>query len=77
MPTAEVKDHVDQNTWNELTLTLGWAPPPYTVDRAILSYLASKVEAEKALWKFVDERKPGFTVNAVLPATVFWSFAAP
>ena len=34
-------------------------------------YLASKVEAERILWKIVEERKPHFTVNAVLPFTTF------
>lgn len=32
-----------------------------------LIYAASKVAAEKALWKFRDERKPSFTVTATNP----------
>lgn len=34
-------------------------------------YGASKTEAERALWRFKDEKKPSFTINAVLPATNF------
>lgn len=30
-------------------------------------YAASKTEAEKACWKFVEEEKPGFVFNTVLP----------
>lgn len=30
-------------------------------------YAASKVAAERALWKFRDERKPGFTMTAINP----------
>jgi len=29
------------------------------------------MEAERALWKFVKEQKPGFVVNAVLPNANF------
>jgi nucleoside-diphosphate-sugar epimerase len=32
-----------------------------------LIYAASKVEAEKALWKFRDEHKPSFTMTSVNP----------
>jgi hypothetical protein len=30
-------------------------------------YGASKTEAEKAVWKFVEEQKPHFICNAILP----------
>ncbi len=33
-------------------------------------YMASKVAAEKALWRFAGERKPHFTVNVVAPASI-------
>jgi nucleoside-diphosphate-sugar epimerase len=39
--------------------------------RAFAVYSASKVEAEKALWKFVKEEKPGFVINTVLPDTAY------
>ena len=32
--------------------------------------MANRVEAEKAVWKPVEERKPSLAVNAVLPFTV-------
>uniref|UniRef100_A0A8H7K658 NAD-dependent epimerase/dehydratase domain-containing protein n=1 Tax=Bionectria ochroleuca TaxID=29856 RepID=A0A8H7K658_BIOOC len=65
-------DHtrIDQDTWNDKAIELAWAPPPYTPDRGFIVYMASKAAAEKALWKFVDERKPHFKVNAVLPFTI-------
>ena len=34
--------------------------------RFFFPYNASKVESEKALWKFVEERKPHFVANSVL-----------
>lgn len=41
---------------------VGPNPYPYVV------YGASKVEGEKALWRFAEEEKPSFVVNAVLPS---------
>ncbi|KAH8901544.1 putative NAD dependent epimerase/dehydratase [Thozetella sp. PMI_491] len=65
-------DHtrIDHDTWNEKSLELAWAPPPYTPERAFAVYAASKTAAERALWKFVDDKKPHFTVNSVLPFTI-------
>ncbi|EHL02984.1 putative Aldehyde reductase 2 [Glarea lozoyensis 74030] len=63
--------HIDSKTWNDAVVDEAWAPPPYEPMRAYAVYSASKVEAERALWKFVEENKPGFVVNAVLPDTVF------
>eukprot|EP01117_Protostelium_nocturnum_P015540 TRINITY_DN6043_c0_g1_i1.p1 TRINITY_DN6043_c0_g1~~TRINITY_DN6043_c0_g1_i1.p1 ORF type:complete len:336 (+),score=110.06 TRINITY_DN6043_c0_g1_i1:48-1055(+) len=34
-------------------------------------YRASKVEAEKAAWKFVEEEKPDFDIATILPTFVF------
>ena len=55
------------DSWNEEDVARAWAPPPYTMDRLLPSYNASKVQGEQAFWKFVKERKPGFVGNAVLP----------
>ena len=71
MAAADVPFHVDATSWNEMALPLAWAPPPYDADRALVTYMASKVEAEKAFWKFVNEQKPAFVANAVLPFTTF------
>jgi hypothetical protein len=30
-----------------------------------------KKEADKAVWKFIDENKPDFTVSILLPALIF------
>ncbi|KAG7048321.1 hypothetical protein JMJ77_0013965, partial [Colletotrichum scovillei] len=45
-------------------------PPPHAPDHWHIVYQASKVEAEKALWAFVNKNKPHYTVNVVSPATV-------
>ncbi len=35
------------------------------------SYCVGKAEGEKAIWKFVEEEKPSFTVSVLLPALIF------
>ena len=60
--------HVERDTWNEEAIELAWAPPPYNPTRAKIVYDASKTEAEKAVWKFVKEKRPYFNVNCVNPA---------
>ncbi|KAE9363654.1 NAD(P)-binding protein [Stipitochalara longipes BDJ] len=62
---------IDENGWNEVDIKAAWAPPPYNNDRKWAVYGSSKMEAERALWKFVKERKPQFVVNAVLPNANF------
>jgi hypothetical protein len=50
---------------------------PLTIHDAIVaqhpyySYCVGKAEAEKAIWKFVEEEKPSFTVEVLLPGLIF------
>ncbi|KAM3583013.1 hypothetical protein VKS41_004769, partial [Umbelopsis sp. WA50703] len=41
------------------------------------AYRASKAEAERALWKFRDEKKPAFTLTTILPSFVFGAILPP
>ena len=61
---------IGHDTWNEKALELAWTPPSYDPERAFITYIASKTAAEKALWKFVEDRNPPFNVNTVLPFTI-------
>lgn len=70
-PTPNTAFEITPETWNEAASKLAWAPAPYTPDRALPVYAASKVEAERAAWKFVEEDKPGFEFSTVLPAGNF------
>ncbi|KAK8124097.1 hypothetical protein PG999_004015 [Apiospora kogelbergensis] len=71
--------HVGRDSWNDRAVELAYAPLPdifdpedtlFTLDRGHVVYQASKVEAEKAVWAFVEKHKPHFSVNVVSPATV-------
>lgn len=64
--------HVDRGMWNDIAVQIAWSPLPYDASRArgSIVYMASKVEAEKAVWKFVEEKKPHFIVNSVCPSSI-------
>jgi nucleoside-diphosphate-sugar epimerase len=50
---------------------------PLSIDDAItaqhpyISYCVAKAESEKAIWKFVEEEKPNFSVTNLLPCLIF------
>lgn len=58
---------VTTETWNDETVAYATRGPPYEPERAYPVYAAAKTLAEKEAWKFVREKKPAFTLNAVLP----------
>lgn len=56
---------LDSSQWLPLTIADAVkAQHPY------YSYCVGKAEAEKAIWKFVKEEKPTFTVSVLLPALI-------
>ena len=63
-PVPNVKYHINSELWNEDAVKAAWAPPPYEQDRLMAVYAASKVEGERACWKYMEENKPRFTFNA-------------
>jgi nucleoside-diphosphate-sugar epimerase len=48
-----VRINVTEDSWNETDVKAAWAPPPYDFSRAGTVYSASKVQGEKAAWKFM------------------------
>ncbi|KAI0967668.1 putative aldehyde reductase 2 [Xylaria arbuscula] len=59
---------IGRDSWNDAALEAAWAPPPYGMSHAIANYPASKVAAEKEVWKFVERNDLQFNVNVVSPA---------
>lgn len=66
-PKGGVPVTLTQDSWNDAALDAAWAPPPYEPQRAAKVYAASKVEAERAMFKFIQDENPGFTATAVNP----------
>lgn len=66
-PKPNKKFEIKVEDWNTEEIEQAWKPPPYESDRAWAVYGASKTQAEQSVWEYVKERKPSFTVNAILP----------
>jgi nucleoside-diphosphate-sugar epimerase len=77
MPKPNMSFIVDANTWKEEDVKAAWTPEPWEEGQEWRVYAASKTEAEKALWKFRDEKKRHFKLNSVLPATIFGPVITP
>lgn len=70
IPVVGDDTRVVRDTWNDAAVQAAWAPPPYEASRGMYTYAASKVAAEKELWKFVDEQKPHYIVNVIAPSGI-------
>ncbi|RFN51319.1 hypothetical protein FIE12Z_4373 [Fusarium flagelliforme] len=57
---------INQQTWNDDLVKLAKSPPPYELSRMLAVYLAARVEAEKAVWKFVKDENLSWEVNTLL-----------
>ncbi|KZT23559.1 NAD(P)-binding protein [Neolentinus lepideus HHB14362 ss-1] len=69
-PHPENPDYVyTESDWNDAAFEqvkqLGKDVP------GIIAYLASKNEAERAAWRFMDEKKPNFELSVINPVYVF------
>lgn len=62
--------YVTKDTYNDFATKASLAPPPYEAGRGMLTYMASKVAAEKALWDFAEQRRPHFTISSVVPSVI-------
>ncbi|THZ50744.1 NAD(P)-binding protein [Aureobasidium pullulans] len=71
-PVPNKEFNIDASTWNQIAIDKAWAPPPYTeADRGWNVYGASKTQAEQEVWKYVNESKPHFECNTILPNANF------
>ncbi|KAJ3460928.1 hypothetical protein MRS44_011795 [Fusarium solani] len=70
LPVAGNDTRVDDDTWNEAAVEAAWAPPPYEPSRTLITYAASKVAAEREVWRFVEQEKPHYTFNVICPSGI-------
>ena len=66
-PRTGIPATLTKDSWNDAAVEAAWAPPPYTPERGGKVYAAAKVAAERAMFQFVEETNPGFTVTSVAP----------
>ncbi|KAJ4312873.1 hypothetical protein N0V84_009727 [Fusarium piperis] len=70
MPVPGDTSTITKETWNEDIVKVAKAPPPYEWGRMIPVFIAAKVEAEKAVWKYVADNELPWVVNAVSPCWI-------
>ncbi|KAI5195547.1 NAD(P)-binding protein [Aureobasidium subglaciale] len=67
-PAPGQRINVTSDSWNDYSLEQAYKTDEAgRQDRAFHVYSASKVVAERALWDFMQQQKPKFVANAVLP----------
>jgi nucleoside-diphosphate-sugar epimerase len=79
MPSLGVEKVLDQTSYNEEGLAAGLKHPEGEPEekKGLFAYAAQKTATEKACWKWVEERKPGFVFNTVLPNCNFGTVLVP
>lgn len=55
------------DSWNHSAVQAAWSEGTPAEQKPFLVYAASKTEAERAAWTWVQDNKPGFVLNTVLP----------
>lgn len=55
------------DTWNDSAVKAAWDENTPAQVKPLAVYAASKTEGERAAWKWVEENKPHFVFNSVLP----------
>jgi nucleoside-diphosphate-sugar epimerase len=63
LPHTDVEFSVDETTYNDETLKLAREKG---AGAGLLGYVAMKTESEKQVWKWMQENKPGFTINSIV-----------
>ncbi|KAH8892860.1 NAD(P)-binding protein [Thozetella sp. PMI_491] len=69
LPSLTEPGVINGKSWNpnaDGIVSYAWAEP-HTEDKAAAIYVASKISAERACWEFMEEEKPGFVLNTVIP----------
>lgn len=66
-----IRNEVTSDSWNMSAFKAAWGPPPYEAERAWAVFSSSKMQAEQAVWRWYNLKKPQFTLNAGKP---LWPF---
>jgi nucleoside-diphosphate-sugar epimerase len=69
--------HITTASFNETSKVAWTLPPSSDFPRMILNYLCAKTESEQACAKWVEDNKPHFTYNCVVPNINFGTMVRP
>ncbi|KXH48466.1 NAD dependent epimerase/dehydratase [Colletotrichum simmondsii] len=67
IPQPNKEMHIDESTWNDFAIKAAWDPNTPKEIKPGAIYSASKAEGERAAWKWIEENKPGYSFNTILP----------
>ncbi|KAF2712068.1 NAD(P)-binding protein [Pleomassaria siparia CBS 279.74] len=78
-PVPDTEFSIDENSYNDIAIEKGWNHPKDEPDylRGLYLYAALKTETEKGLWKWIEENKPAFVFNSILPNANFGKVLIP
>ncbi|KAG2416671.1 hypothetical protein HFD88_007887 [Aspergillus terreus] len=62
---------VDKDSYNDMSVKLAWDETTPEPLRRCAVYAASKTEAERKAWNWMEEQKPHFKLNTVLPGSTY------
>ncbi|KAL6907336.1 hypothetical protein GGI43DRAFT_431388 [Trichoderma evansii] len=66
MPIPGSDVYVTKETYNDFATKASLQPPPYEPGRGMLTFMASKAAAERAMWEFDTQRQPHFTESLLI-----------
>ncbi|PSN65785.1 NAD(P)-binding protein [Corynespora cassiicola Philippines] len=69
--------HLGPETFNEGCRAARTLPPSTEYFRSLMNYSCAKLEAEQGCFRWVEENKPHFTFNTVVPNINFGTVARP
>jgi nucleoside-diphosphate-sugar epimerase len=77
-PQPNVPEELTYDTYEETAMEKAMDPNAEKHVRAVMCYIAGKVESEKASWKWIEAHTDaGFALNSVIPGTCFGPVLAP
>lgn len=76
-PKANLEFDIGEDAWNDDSVQKAYHLEDTHPEKAWHVYGASKTLGERAAWKFMDDEKPGFSLNTVLPGTNFGPILDP
>lgn len=62
--------YVMKDAYNDFATKAPLAPSPYEPGWDMLTYMMSKIAAEKTMWEFAEQRRPHFTISSVVPSVI-------
>lgn len=76
-PRNNVEFEIGEDSWNEEGIDKAYSLKEDDPHKAWHVYAASKALSERAAWKFMEDEKPNFVFNSILPDTNFGPILDP